>query len=63
MFTSYDKNHIEEIIYEHHGDWFNARLLRLIYKADGSNREKLRLVYPEQVKAIENMEARVYANL
>jgi hypothetical protein len=35
------------------GDWFSARLLRLIAKADRTNLERLRLGFPEHVAAFE----------
>jgi hypothetical protein len=36
-----------------YGDWFSAELLRLIAKADLTNRDKLRQVFPEHVEAYE----------
>lgn len=35
------------------GDWFSARLIRLISKSDRANRELLRRVYPDHVKLVE----------
>jgi hypothetical protein len=36
-----------------HGDWFSAKLFRLIAEADPENRTKLRLGFPEEVRAYE----------
>lgn len=55
LLSQYDKDHIQEILLGE-GDWFTARLLRLIAKADWENREKLREVYPEAVEAFEAWE-------
>jgi len=52
MISEHDKAHIEEIM-KGHGTWFSAELLRLIAKADLTNRDKLRQVYPEHVEAYE----------
>lgn len=51
--SEYDIEHIEEILFDGHGDWFGAHLLRLIRKADAVNRELLRLVFPHHVAAYE----------
>ena len=51
--SQYDLDHIEEILFDGHGDWFGAHLLRLIRKADVINRELLRLVFPHHVEAVE----------
>lgn len=53
MFSDYDKKNIDRLL-AGEGTWFNARLLRLISRADSNNRELLRKSYPEQVKAYEN---------
>ena len=52
MMSQWDKDNIEAIIHGH-GDWFGAKLLRLIVKADSMNIEKLRLGFPEEVKIVE----------
>ena len=52
MISEHDKAHIEEIL-RGHGTWFSAELLRLIAKADLTNRDKLRQVFPEHVEAYE----------
>jgi len=39
--------------FQFNGDNFTVLLLRLIAKADGSNRMKLRMGFPVQVKAVE----------
>lgn len=33
------------------GDWFSSHLIRLIFKADGFNRELLRSPFPDHVAA------------
>ena len=50
--NSFDREHIGEII-QGHGDWFDAKLIRLIADAGTINRERLRTGFPEQVKAVE----------
>jgi hypothetical protein len=50
VISSYDREHIGEIL-AGHGDWFTAKLLRLIAKADFENRAKLRLGFPTEVQA------------
>ena len=50
--SPYDREHMADIV-AGHGDWFTAKLLRLIAKADSHNRSKLRLAYPEEVRAYE----------
>lgn len=52
MMTEFDKANVGAII-AGEGDWFNAHLLRLIAKADRPNKERLRVLYPEQVAAYE----------
>jgi hypothetical protein len=51
--SEWDKANIEEILRNPVNDWFTARLIRLIAKADRVNREKLRLGFPEEVAAWE----------
>lgn len=46
----YDRTHIAEIV-AGQGDWFSAHLLRLIAKADDTNRLRLSLIYPDHVQA------------
>lgn len=48
--SDFDKTHIGEII-NGHGDWFTARLLRLIASADVENLARLQLGFPEEVGA------------
>jgi hypothetical protein len=50
--SEYDKAHVEDII-RGDGDWFGAKLIRLIRDADADNREALREAYPEHVAAFE----------
>lgn len=48
----YDETHIGEIL-TGDGDWFSAKLIRLIADADVDNREALREAYPDHVAAYE----------
>jgi hypothetical protein len=50
--SEFDKAHVE-IILRGEGDWFGAKLLRLISEADPQHREALRLGFPEEVEAYE----------
>lgn len=50
--SDFDKAHMADIL-AGMGDWFSSELLRLIAKADSSNRAKLRLAFPEHVEAYE----------
>lgn len=52
MISDYDRAHIADII-AGDGDWFTAKLLRLIAKADLANRERIRRGFPEEVRAFE----------
>lgn len=49
--SDWDKEHLGEIL-SGYGDWFNARLLRLISKADRPEMEKLHQVFPRQVELV-----------
>lgn len=55
--TLHDRENIDRIM-AGYGDWYTAKLLRLIAKADVQNIEKLRRMYPEEVAAYEKW----YAN-
>jgi len=57
MLSPYDKARFVDILHGE-GDWFSAKLLRLIAKADAENREKLRLGFPEEVAFYENWTGR-----
>lgn len=46
MLSQFDIDHVDEII-NGHGDWFIAKLLRLIGDADQMNREAIRAGFPE----------------
>lgn len=50
--TNHDKEHIEAIIAGSYGDWFTAKLLRVIKHADFENRARLRLGFPDEVDAV-----------
>ena len=52
MLSEYDRLNVGAIL-NGVGDWFNARLLRLIAKADARNLERLRQGFPEIVEAYE----------
>jgi len=56
MISDHDKANIGNIV-AGHGDWFTALLLRLINKADSSNRARLAIGFPEEVKAYEEWES------
>ena len=49
--TEYDKENITEILHGT-GTWFTAELFRLIAKSDSLNRDKLAVVYPEEVNVV-----------
>jgi len=49
--TEYDKENITEILHGR-GTWFTAELFRLIAKSDSLNRDKLAVVYPEEVNVV-----------
>jgi hypothetical protein len=51
-----EREAMDDIIADTHAtkyNWFTCHLLRLIAKADFENRQKLRLAYPDEVKAFE----------
>jgi hypothetical protein len=50
--SEHDREHMDEIM-SGYGDWFSARLLRLIAKADIENRALLRQVFPDHVQTYE----------
>jgi hypothetical protein len=52
MISQYDRDNLEDIL-AGHGSWFTAQLLRLIAKADDSNRDRLRAGFPAEVEAYE----------
>ena len=37
-----------------YGDWFSAKLMRLIMKADRENKERLRIAFPDHVQAYDD---------
>lgn len=51
--SEFDKQNVGSIL-GGEGTWFSADLLRLIARADISNRERLRGAYPDHVAAFEN---------
>lgn len=50
--SQFDIDNVDAII-GGHGDWFSAKLIRLIAKADLGNRERLRMGFPEEVALYE----------
>lgn len=50
--SNYDRNNIGNILCGE-GSWFNAKLLRLIAKADDNNLELLRKGFPHEVACVE----------
>lgn len=50
--SDHDRENIDRIM-GGYGDWFSARLIRLVAKADYQNRELLRQVFPDHVEAYE----------
>jgi hypothetical protein len=48
--SEHDEANIDAIM-GGHGDWFSARLLRLIAKGDFENRQLLGSIYPEHYAA------------
>jgi hypothetical protein len=53
MLSAFDKANIGRII-AGYGDWFTAKLLRLIAEADVENRGRISIAFPEEVQAYEN---------
>ena len=53
MISDYDRTHIFEIL-SGHGDWFGARLMRLIPHLDSENYEILKKAYPDYFAAYED---------
>ena len=51
--TPYDREHLANILRDPGMDWFTAKLLRLIAKADKANRRALRRGFPVAVDAVE----------
>lgn len=51
--SEFDKNNIQQIL-RGHGDWFSAKLIRLIANCDKTNLEKIRSQFPDHVEAYEN---------
>jgi hypothetical protein len=52
MLSRYDIEHVEEIM-KGDGDWFTAKLLRLIADSDLPNRERIRAGFPKEVALYE----------
>lgn len=55
MLSEYDEANVAQIL-SGHGDWFTAKLMRLIASADALNRQKLFKVYPEVVVCVSNFQ-------
>ena len=56
--SDYDRKHVEEILGDNpppqYFNWFSAYLIRLVAKADPSNRARIRVAFPEHVEAYED---------
>lgn len=52
MLSDFDRKNVGHIL-AGHGDWFTAKLLRLIAKADFENRSKLALGFPKEVELVD----------
>lgn len=50
--SDYDRKHVDEII-AGRGDWFSAKLIRLLHVCDHDNFETIRSVYSDHVEAYE----------
>ena len=50
MLSDYDRANIDNLI-AGKGDWFTARLFRLMAHADPQNLERLRKGFPEEIEA------------
>ncbi len=55
MLSDYDKANVAQIL-SGHGDWFTAKLIRLIASADPLNRKKLFQVFPEVVVCVSDFQ-------
>ena len=42
-----------EQAFDNNGDWFTCHVFRLIAKADTQNRERLRIIFPDEVEVYE----------
>ena len=51
MMSPFDREKVAEIL-SGYGNWFNAKLLRLISEADKESREKMHKGFPEQVEIV-----------
>jgi hypothetical protein len=55
VISEFDKKNVQRIM-DGMGNWFTAKLLRLLAESDYSNREKFRLGFPEHVELFEKWE-------
>jgi len=60
--SEYDKANLDRIL-AGYGDWFSAQLMRLIMKADLTNRELLGQVFPDHVQAYEEYQLGDYEDV
>ena len=51
--SDFDRQNLASIL-AGSGDWFSAKLMRLIMKADRENKEQLRLAFPDHVQAYDD---------
>lgn len=59
--SKFDRARIEQIL-AGDGEWFSAKLLRLIAHCDSDNLETLRSVYPDHVEAYEEWQRKGASN-
>jgi len=51
--SEFDRKNMERILAGEF-DWFSAKLMRLIRKADRENKERLRIAFPDHVQAYDD---------
>jgi len=51
--SNFDRENMDRLL-AGYGDWFSAKLMRLIMKADRENKERLRIAFPDHVQAYED---------
>lgn len=54
--SDWDMRNVGAVLDDPRKDWFTARLMRLIHKADAGVRDQLRRGFPEEVEAVERYE-------
>lgn len=51
VMSEFDRTHVGRVMRE--GTWFTSHVFRLIDSADGGNRERIRVAFPDEVAAYE----------